>query len=254
MTTRTEREREKDSNREGFHPYHQRGRKFNTRGTDWSGAPKQHEGQKSIDSLETTAGDNEENKHTKDFKGEAKMGGHKGHPNGKPGQYKAGCWECGGDHKRDSCPKLVPKTQANTVKVTCMAMQVSEPLTVQGMVGNRPVQRMLVDTGADISLIASDMVPHKTKLGKPIWVEGVGKQSQLYQTAEVPVTIQGVTEKVLMAVAPTAHIPFSVVLGRNVPGYNVTWSFGRSNKVIAAEVAATTCVLTTQRAPVGTHR
>jgi len=103
------------------------------------------------------------------------------------------------------------------------------------MVGERPVNRMLIDTGADISLIAEDMLPRATQLGKPVWVEGVGKQSQLYKTAQIPVTIQGVTTEVLMAVAPTKHIPFSVVLGRNVPGMTFSWTLGKNNNRIVTK-------------------
>lgn len=115
-----------------------------------------------------------------------------------------------------------------------MSVKVTDPFTVKGKVGEQPVQRMLIDSGAYISLIAQDMLPSTAKLGKPVWVEGVGKQSQLYKTAEIPVTIQGVTTEVLMAVAPTRHIPFSVVLGRNVPGLTFKWTMGEQDVAVAA--------------------
>ena len=105
-----------------------------------------------------------------------------------------------------------------------MAVTTTEPYTVQGSVGNTPVSRMLIDSGADISLIAKDLVPEAVRTGKPVWVEGVGKRSQFYQTAQVPVTISGKQTEVLMAVTPVHHIPYSVVLGRNVPGLRLTWS------------------------------
>lgn len=73
-------------------------------------------------------------------------------------------------------------------------------------------------------MIAEDLVPEAVRIGKPVWVEGVGKQSQLYQTATVPVTIAGKQTEVLMVVTPMQHIPYAVVLGRNVPGLKLMWS------------------------------
>ena len=229
-TPRDGQDRDRDYGREPDSYHGQRHRRFNTAGGDRSGAHRQ--------SQEAAQGDNEGHKGSPaaDNKGDNKPS-YKGKPstNAKSVHWKEVCWECGGNHKRDACPKLIPKTKATTAKVTCMSIQISDPVTVQGKVGERPVKRMLIDTGADISLIAMDMLPRSAKLGKPVWVEGVGKQSQLYKTAQVPVTIQGVTETVLMAVAPTQHIPFSVVLGRNVPGLNFTWTFGTQQKVVAAK-------------------
>jgi len=60
------------------------------------------------------------------------------------------------------------------------------------------VQQMLIDSGAEISLIAKDMLPKNTKLGKPVWVEGVGDRSQLYQTALVTISIRSIQTPVLM--------------------------------------------------------
>jgi len=182
--------------------------------------------QPQIDLLSTSKGVNlENNALDKLQKNYTKTGGRL---SGKPQ-----CWECGStDHRRDACPNLIPKTQANTVRITCMSLVSSNPYTVEGTVGDTPVSRMLIDSGADISLIARNMLPKATRLGKPIWVEGVGDRSQLYRTAKVRVTIRGVQTEVLMAVAPTEHIPYSVVLGRNVPGLTLHWTLRGEDKTV----------------------
>jgi len=56
-------------------------------------------------------------------------------------------------------------------------------------------------------------------------VEGVGKHLKSYQTAQVPITVQGNTKMVEMAIAPTADIPYPVILGNNIPGTSHTWKW-----------------------------
>jgi len=48
----------------------------------------------------------------------------------------------------------------------------------------------------------------------------------------VSVQIKGVKTEVLMAVAPTTHIPYSVVLGRNVPGLTLQWTLKGEDKTV----------------------
>jgi len=84
---------------------------------------------------------------------------------------------------------------------------------------------MLVDSGADVSLIADDLLPAGTKRETPIPVEGVGKNAKLYDTAQVPITIQGTTKMVQVAIAPTADIPYGVILGNNIPDTQHTWKW-----------------------------
>ena len=67
-------------------------------------------------------------------------------------------------------------------------------------------------------------MPPGTQMSKSVWVEGVGDQLQLYKTAKLPVTIMGQKTELLAAIAPIHHIPFAVVLGRNVPGLKHTWT------------------------------
>ena len=55
-------------------------------------------------------------------------------------------------------------------------------------------------------------------------MEKIGDQLQSYDTATIPLTIKGRTTNVLMAIAPVHHIPYAVVLGRNVPGLKFSWS------------------------------
>ena len=136
----------------------------------------------------------------------------------RKGNNRQGCWECGEmGHERASCPKRLPKTQANTMRVTCLSLATSEPYTVPGSIGET-----LIDTGADMSLVAEDLVPPGTQMSKSVWVEGVGDQLQLYQTAKLPVTIMGQKTELTAAIAPIHHIPFAVILGRNVPGLKHT--------------------------------
>ena len=146
-----------------------------------------------------------------------------------PRNLPEGCWECGElDHIRSACPKLKAK-QANHAKVTCVRYKQPYLCTVSGTVGDKTVSRILVDSGADISIIADDLLPADTRREQPIAVEGVGKNTKLYDTAQVPVTIEGKTKLVQMAIAPIADIPYGVILGTNIPETELSWKWQRQH-------------------------
>lgn len=154
----------------------------------------------------------------------------------KGGSRDDGCWECGEiGHERSTCPRRAARASANTVRVTCLSIKTISPFTLSGEVGNTTVQKMLVDTGADLSLLAEDLVPAGTKMLEPVWVEGIGEQLQLYDTAKVPFNIMGKSTQLLVAIAPTHHIPFAVILGRNVPGLKLIWSVDGKDFVVDGE-------------------
>jgi len=112
-----------------------------------------------------------------------------------------GCWECGDlSHHRAVCPKRTTATP--THKVTCLTLK-GPYCTVPGFVAKHEVKRMLVDSGANISLIAEDLVPEGTIKGDTVTVEGVGDQLQKYHTADIPITIKGKTAMVHMAAPHT---------------------------------------------------
>ena len=98
-------------------------------------------------------------------------------------------------------------------------------LTVSGAVGDKPVESMLLDSGADISIVAEHLVPKSIPYCDTVTVVGVGGQQNSYKTALVPITIKGKSMSLFAAIAPTNHLTHEVILGRNLPGMSIKWSF-----------------------------
>ena len=98
-------------------------------------------------------------------------------------------------------------------------------MTVSGAVGDKPVESMLLDSGADISIVAEHLVPESIPYCDTVTVVGVGGQQNSYKTALVPITIKGKSMSLFAAIAPTNHLTHEVILGRNLPGMSIKWSF-----------------------------
>ena len=83
---------------------------------------------------------------------------------------------------------------------------------------------MLCDSGATICVIAEHLVPKTTNRLEQVWVGTVDVEPRPYPTAIVPATVQGKELELFAAIMPADRLPYSVILGRYIPGKRVIWS------------------------------
>ncbi len=133
-----------------------------------------------------------------------------------------GVW---GRPQEEILSQVVP---ANTARVTCMSITVTDPK-----------ERWIIGLSIECHRLRGRHFPdcrrhvaQGSTAREASWGRGSRQAvTTIYKTAEIPVTIQGVTTTVLMFVA---HNLFSVMLGRNVPGMTFRWTMGKENKVKAS--------------------
>lgn len=129
------------------------------------------------------------------------------------------CFTCGNKgHKAANCVKV------NLVQVpTLFGQQISPPVLKQGKIGNKEVT-LFMDSGADISVIARDLLPEAYEQCMPVIAKGFRSNSncKLCQTAVFQAEIEGKPIKLLAAVVPREETPHPAIIGRNVPG--IGWS------------------------------
>lgn len=69
--------------------------------------------------------------------------------------------------------------------------------------------QVLMDSGADLSVISENLLPADHKQCWPVLVKAVGNQARLYQTALIPAQIDGYALQLYCIVAPEDHVPCS---------------------------------------------
>ena len=137
----------------------------------------------------------------------------------EPERKKPRCFKCGKlGHIASQCRRV------NRVSVPSMADPSLKQLIVSGKIGEQAVDDILFDSGADISVISSDLLPAKYQQCYPVVVGGVGGQAHTYDTALLDAEIHGQSLKLFAAVAPPEHLSHRVIVGRNLPGKIVKWT------------------------------
>lgn len=108
--------------------------------------------------------------------------------------------------------------------VPSLASVASDALVVAGKIGDMQVAAMLCDSGATISVVAEHLVPEGTERLEEVWVGTVDVEPRPYPTAIVPATVQGKELELFAAIMPAERLPYTVILGRYIPGKRVIWS------------------------------
>ena len=99
------------------------------------------------------------------------------------------------------------------------------PVFRPGKIGNKPVS-MFMDSGADISVIARDLLPEDNVQCLPVLAKGFGSSTkpETLQTALFQAEINGQPLQLLAAVAPRHAMTHPVIIGRHIPGKKVQWN------------------------------
>ena len=138
---------------------------------------------------------------------------------------KVTCIKCGErGHKADACLKI------NLVNIPCLfGSFTTPPILKPGKIDGKPVQ-LFMDSGADSAIIAKEMLPPKYIQCMPVNVTGVNSQDtpKLCQTALFPAQIDGHDVQMFAAVADGKDLPHPFIVGRLVPGLDITWDINIS--------------------------
>ena len=128
------------------------------------------------------------------------------------------CWKCREKgHYASECTTVMRFSVPSLLEMS------SKPVFKTGKIGTKKVEA-LMDSGADVSIIAKHLLPTKFTSCGPVWVKVFGGQVQKYPTVVVPATLEGTDVDLFCAVAPASHLPNPVIIGRNIPGYVVRWT------------------------------
>ena len=133
-------------------------------------------------------------------------------------------WRWEGDRKVPQCFKCKQWghtaqncTVVNRVEVLFKKPSTSE-ITVAGAIGQAPVSNMLMDSGADISIIEEELLPKEAIQCYPEIVNGVTRD-----TALVKAEIDGTKLTLYAAVVPKGTFSHPVIVGRDTLHHRVVW-------------------------------
>ena len=141
--------------------------------------------------------------------------------NGKQRRKGPQCYECQGwGHMRDKCPSRVLLVQSP--KRIQKPDQVKNPWMVSGKVNGVAVEDILLDSGADVSVMSSNIVPTECYTGEQAEARGLLPRVLKYDLANITLELNGWKENLQVLVAPPKSLKHSVLLGRDFPGLEVS--------------------------------
>ena len=132
------------------------------------------------------------------------------------------CYKCNEKgHIAPNCPLKV-----NLISTLERDAPMSNTCIVSGSIGQKRIRRMLVDSGAEISVVVEDLVPQDAPTIGRTRVQGATGGPVDCRTVSLPVTVKGRSFTLEAAVLPKSHLSFPVLLGKNTPGLQIHWSIG----------------------------
>ena len=130
------------------------------------------------------------------------------------------CYECQGyGHMRDKCPNRVLLVQSP--KKILRHQEVKNPWMVSGIVNGVEVEDILLDSGADVSVMSSAIVPKECYTGMQAEARGLLPRVSKFDLAYITLELNGWKENLEVLVAPSQFLKHSVLLGRDFPGLEV---------------------------------
>lgn len=98
-----------------------------------------------------------------------------------------------------------------------------EKAIVPGKVAGKPVTQVMLDTGADTTVISSDLIPPGTPTDRTLIVKGLGSGWMLCPYVKIPVHAKGETVELRALVMPRSIVGRDVLLGRDTLGLEYNW-------------------------------
>ena len=101
---------------------------------------------------------------------------------------------------------------------------------VEGKIGDTTLNDILIDTGAEISVVAKDIVPQETKIIGKTTIKGATGSEVVCNRVSIPVQVAGKQFDLEAAVLPRSKLGNSALIGQNCPGLRVQWTIGPQTK------------------------
>lgn len=148
-------------------------------------------------------------------KEEKKM--HKGRDGKMYDLSKIQCHQCKKmGHLRRDCPTV------SSNHFIIQDPQRSGPITTRACwIGDKYAEDVLLDSGANISMVSEDILPDPLFIDGRVWVERVDTDPKLYCTTTMNIKIAGMNILVTMAILPRKTLRWSAIIGTNLRGINI---------------------------------
>jgi len=131
------------------------------------------------------------------------------------------CYRCGEmGHYSSQCKAQVRVNFIESRRVNANA------LSVPGKIAGKEVSDILLDTGADTSVVSHDLVPEGTKHEATVIMRSVTGTKMPCPQVTLPVEVNGSLINLSALVAPRRMLQRDTLLGTDCPGLVVQWSVG----------------------------
>ena len=128
------------------------------------------------------------------------------------------CYECHGwGHMRDICPSRVLFVSSRRPPAERKA-----PWTVSGHINGMEAKEMLIDTGAEVTVVAKEILPNECLNGKQMEARGLIPTVTTFDLADVTLEVGDWELELEVLVAPLGSLKYTALLGRDIPGLEVT--------------------------------
>lgn len=131
------------------------------------------------------------------------------------------CFECQAwGHLRSKCPSRV--MLVTSPKKDRPPPARNKPWTVTAKINGKEVHDLLLDSGAEMTVMSSEVVPRECYTGQVGEARGLVPTVTSFDLAKVPIEIGGWKLDLEVLVAPQGTIKHTALLGRDVPGLEVS--------------------------------
>lgn len=132
------------------------------------------------------------------------------------------CHKCGQrGHFARNCPVKV-----NFVTNVGINSPLSNTCIVTGTVAGQELKNILVDSGAEVSVVSEEIVPEGTPTVGHTRVAGVTGSPVSCRMVRLPISVKGRDFSLKAAVLKKGLLAYPLLLGKNTPGLQIHWSIG----------------------------
>lgn len=132
-----------------------------------------------------------------------------------PGDFNKKCHICGGHgHSNGDCPQKINRIADHPSAAHKLSLR-------EGKVFGKPLSNILLDTGAEVSLVSRDVLPDDYKKNGSITVQKCGTQAMKFPVALVEVQLGEHNFTVRCGIVEPDFINLPLLLGHNLPGIHL---------------------------------